>query len=81
MTVDGDETAQERMSRTVAIAVANGMPKETETTWVLADNTVAKVTIRQLAQACLLAGQRQTALWTKPYEQTAPQDEAVTASN
>ena len=68
MVFDGDEKAQERMSRTVAIATANGMPMTTGTTWVLADNTVAQVTLRQLAQACLLAGQKQTELWTKPYE-------------
>jgi hypothetical protein len=68
MVFDGDETAQERMARTVAIATANGMPMTTETTWVLAANTVAQVTLQQLAQACLLAGQKQTELWTKPYE-------------
>ncbi len=70
MVFDGDEKAQERMSRTVAIATANGMPMTTGTTWVLADNTVAQVTLRQLAQACLLAGQKQTELWTIPYEVT-----------
>lgn len=68
MVFDGDETSQERMARTVAIATANGMPMTTETTWVLADNAVAQVTLQQLAQACLLAGQKQTELWTKPYE-------------
>lgn len=68
MVFDGDEEAQQRMSRTVAIATANGMAMDTETTWVLADNTVAQVTVQQLAQACLLAGQKQTELWTKPYE-------------
>lgn len=67
MVFDGDETAQERMARTVAVATANGMPMTTETTWVLADNTVAQVTLQQLAQACLLAGQKQTELWTLPY--------------
>ena len=75
MIFDGDETSQERMSRTVAIATANGMPMTTGTTWVLADNTVAQVTLRQLAQACLLAGQKQTELWTIPYEVTHAETE------
>ena len=68
MVFDGDEKAQERMSRTVSIATANGMPMTTETTWVLADNTIAQVTLQQLAKACLLAGQKQTELWTVPYQ-------------
>ena len=68
MEFDGDEKAQERMSRTVSIATANGMPMTTETTWVLADNTIAQVTLQQLAKACLLAGQKQTELWTVPYQ-------------
>ena len=68
MEFDGDEKAQERMSRTVAIATANSMPMTTETTWVLADNTIAQVTLQQLAKACLLAGQKQTELWTVPYQ-------------
>ena len=68
MVFDGDEKAQERMSRTVAIATANSMPMTTETTWVLADNTIAQVTLQQLAKACLLAGQKQTELWTVPYQ-------------
>ena len=68
MEFDGDEKAQGRMSRTVSIATANGMPMTTETTWVLADNTIAQVTLQQLAKACLLAGQKQTELWTVPYQ-------------
>ena len=68
MVFDGDEKAQERMSRTVSIATANGMPMTTETTWVLADNIIAQVTLQQLAKACLLAGQKQTELWTVPYQ-------------
>ena len=71
MVFDGDEKAQERMSRTVSIATANGMPMTTETTWVLADNTIAQVTLQQLAKACLLAGQKQTELWTIPYQDEA----------
>lgn len=64
MVFDGDEKAQERMSR--AVNMADSMDEKTE--WVLHDNTVAIVTAAQLRQACRAAGQAQTALWTKPYE-------------
>ena len=69
MKFDGDEVAQDRMARTVSIAVAEGYDLDTtKRTWVLADNTVAEVTVRQLAKACELAGNKQTELWTVPYE-------------
>jgi hypothetical protein len=68
MVFDGDETAQERMSRTVTAATATGASMDDTTIWVLHDNTVAQPTIRQLATALRLAGEAQTALWTKPYE-------------
>lgn len=64
---DGDEKAQERMSRTVTAATATGASMDDTTTWVLHDNTIATVTIRQLATALRLAGEAQTALWTIPY--------------
>lgn len=64
MVFDGDETAQERMSR--AVVLADSMDETTE--WVLYDNTVAIVTADQLRRACKLAGKAQTALWTVPYE-------------
>lgn len=69
MKFDGDEEAQTRMGRTIAAAVALGVDLKTyKQTWVLADNTVAQVTISQLAQALKLAGEQQTELWTVPYE-------------
>lgn len=69
MKFDGDEESQTRMGRTVAAAVALGVDIETYTqTWVLADNTVATPTIKQLAQALKLAGEAQTNLWTIPYK-------------
>jgi hypothetical protein len=69
MMFDGDEDAQTRMGRTISAAVALGEDLNTTTrTWVLADNTVASVTVAQLAKALQLAGDAQTALWTKPYE-------------
>lgn len=68
MVFDGDEVAQERMARTVTAATATVASMDDTTTWVLHDNTVAQVTIRQLATALRLAGEAQTALWTRPYE-------------
>lgn len=69
MTFDGDETSQTRMGRTIAAAIALGVDIQTYTqVWVLADNTIAQVTISQLAQALKKAGEAQTALWTVPYE-------------
>lgn len=70
MRFDGDEQAQTRMGRTVAGAVALGLDLETEKRqWVLADNTVAEVTIKQLAQALEKAGNAQTELWVVPYQE------------
>lgn len=68
MVFDGDEKAQDRMARAITMFQASNLPDDYTTAWVLADNTVAQVTVNQLAQALLLAGQRQTELWTKPYE-------------
>ena len=65
---DGDETAQDRMARAITMFQANNLPVDYQTDWVLADNTIAKVTVTQLSQALLLAGQAQTALWTVPYQ-------------
>ena len=68
MEFDGDEVAQTRMGRTIAAAVALGVDINTYTqTWVLADNTVANPTIKQLAEALKLAGEAQTDAWTVPY--------------
>ena len=71
MVFDGDERSQERMSRTITAAVATGEDMSATTTWVLADNTVAQVSITQLAQALRAAGEAQTELWTLPYETEA----------
>ena len=68
MEFDGDETAQNRMARAITMFQANNLPADYQTDWVLADNTIAKVTVTQLSQALLLAGQAQTALWTVPYQ-------------
>ena len=72
MAFDGDEESQTRMGRTIAAAIALGVDIQTYTqVWVLADNTVAQVTISQLAQALKLAGEAQSALWVVPYEAEA----------
>ena len=63
MKFDGDETSQDRMSRSV---VALNDDNET-VQWVLADNTIAQVTRVQLKQALRLAGEAQTAIWANPY--------------
>lgn len=69
MEFDGDEVAQTRMGRTIAAAIALGVDLDTYTqTWVLADNTVAQPTIKQLAEALKLAGEAQTNVWIVPYE-------------
>lgn len=68
MVFDGDEKSQERMSRKLNVARANDISMDTSLDWVLADNTVAQVTLRQLAKAALLAGQKQSELWTLPYK-------------
>lgn len=57
---DGDETSQTRMARAVVALQAAG---QTETLWVLADNTPATVTLAELAEALALAGAEQTRLW------------------
>ena len=68
MVFDGDEIAQNRIGRVIAAALLMGVDiNTTKQTWVLADNTVAQPTIKQLAQALKLAGEEQTKLWTVPY--------------
>lgn len=69
MKFDADEESQTRMGRTIAAAVALGVDLSAEKrTWVLADNSIAEPTIKQLAEALRLAGDAQTELWVVPYE-------------
>lgn len=77
LTFDADEVAQERMSRSVTAAIATGEGTSATTTWVLHDNTVATVTIKQLATALRFAGEEQTRLWTVPYEASYTPAEAA----
>lgn len=71
MVFDGDETSQDRISRTITAATAAGYGPDDITTWVLHDNTVAEVTIKQLSEALLAAGLKQTELWVVPYTETS----------
>lgn len=69
---DADEESQSRMSRTITAALSLGVDlSEEKRTWVLADNTIAEVSIKQLSEALRLAGDAQTELWTVPYETTS----------
>lgn len=77
MVFDGDEVSQERMARTITAAIATGESMSSSTTWVLHDNTIAKVSISQLAAALRLAGEEQTRLWTVPYEASYTPAEAA----
>ena len=71
MVFDGDETSQDHIARTITAATAAGYGPEDTTTWVLHDNTVAEVTIKQLSEALLAAGLKQTELWVIPYTETS----------
>jgi len=61
-TFDGDEDAQNRMSR----AVTSMEPGDT-IPWVLADNTVAVVEQDELKEALRLAGAAMAEIWVRPY--------------
>lgn len=65
-TFDGDETSQDRMSRAV-VALSNSNPGAAPpgptVNWVLADNTVIQATKDELAEALILAGGAQAAIW------------------
>lgn len=71
MVFDGDETSQDRIARTITAATSAGYGPDDTTTWVLHDNTVAEVTIKQLSEALLAAGLKQTELWIIPYMETS----------
>lgn len=65
MLFDGDETSQSRMARALEVASITGMKS---TVWVLADNTVATVTVEQMQKALSQAMLQMGELWTIPYE-------------
>lgn len=64
MIFDGDEKAQSRMARAIQAAEITGAES---TDWVLADNSVATVTVAQMKQALAKAMTVMCELWTKPY--------------
>jgi len=57
---DGDEKSQDRMARAINIANITG---DTETQWKLADNTIVMVTLDELKEALMLAGQEMSKIW------------------
>ena len=59
---DGDEAAQNRMSRAV-----NAMDEADTLPWVLANNTIAQVTCAELREALKLAGAAMAEIWVRPY--------------
>ena len=63
-TFEGDETSQDRMTR--AVVALGAAPADTTVNWVLADNTVIQATKDELAEALILAGSAQAALWVIP---------------
>lgn len=60
---DGDEVSQTRMARAIIGLQAAG---QTAITWTLADNTSTEVTLAELTEALILAGQEQARLWVLP---------------
>lgn len=63
-TFDGDETSQDRMTR--AVVAMGAAPAGSTVNWVLADNSVIDATQEELAEALLLAGTAQAAIWVIP---------------
>jgi len=59
-TFDGDEISQDRMLRASSIASITG---QTTTQWKLADNTIVEVTLEELKEALVLAGQEMSRIW------------------
>lgn len=57
---DGNETAQGRMSRAIIGLQAANVPT---IIWTLSDNTSVEVTLSELTEALILAGQEQARLW------------------
>lgn len=58
---DGDEVSQTRMARAIIGLQAAGL---TTIDWTLANNQTVPVTLAELTEALILAGQEQSALWT-----------------
>ena len=60
---DGDELSQTRMARAIVGMQAAGAPT---IRWVLADNTPTEVTLAEITEALVLAGEEQARLWVMP---------------
>jgi hypothetical protein len=69
MVFDADEISQNRISRILSTAYT--LNQDIDTTfkeWVLADNTISKVSIRQLSAVLEKASEKTSELWLKPYK-------------
>lgn len=69
MVFDADEISQDRISR--LLSIAHTVNQDIDTTfkeWVLADNTISKVSIRQLSTVLEKASEKTSELWLKPYK-------------
>lgn len=76
MVFDGNENAQNRMNHVVTAVMALGLDLDMETCeWVLANDEVKPVTVRQLAKALYLAAQKQGILWPVPYQTETSESE------
>ena len=69
---DGDEQAQSRMARALQVAEITGMES---TVWVVADNTVATVTVAEMKEALSKSMLAMGELWTVPYQEKADETE------
>lgn len=69
MVFDADEISQNRISR--ILSTAHILNQDIDTTfkeWILADNTISKVSIRQLSTVLEKASEKTSELWLKPYK-------------
>jgi len=64
-TFDGNERSQDRLARAI---LALEYAEQNDIEWTLTDGSAATVTIEELKEALMLAGQRQTEIWRMPYE-------------
>lgn len=69
MVFDADEISQNRISRILSTAYTLNQDIDiTFKEWVLADNTISKVSIRQLSIVLEKASEKTSELWLKPYK-------------
>lgn len=78
MAFDADEDSQNRMSRAITLATAQGKDfGSTSRPWLLADKTLATVTISQLLEALRLASEAQDEILQNAFAGADEEQEAV----